>query len=74
MNVYTYSEARQNFSLVLETAKKLGRVFIQRRDGSLFKLEYTAAERNPFLSVKGIKTDITTKEMLSYIREGREEK
>jgi hypothetical protein len=72
MNVYTYSEARQNFSSVLETAKKSGRVFIRRRDGSLFKLEYSAENKNPFSSVKGIKTDITTKEMLSYIREGRD--
>jgi hypothetical protein len=72
MNVYTYSEARQNFASVLETAKKFGRVFIKRKDGSLFKVEYTAAMKNPFSSVKGTKTDITTDEMLSYIREGRD--
>jgi hypothetical protein len=72
MNVYTYSEARQNLAAVLETAKKSGRVFIKRRDGSVFKLEFAPKTKTPFAAVKGIKTDITTKELLSYIRESRE--
>ena len=72
MNVYTYSEARQNLAAVLESAKKSGRVFIKRRDGSLFKLEVAKRPKSPFAGIKGIKTDMTTKELLSCIRESRE--
>ncbi|MDR3144804.1 MAG: type II toxin-antitoxin system Phd/YefM family antitoxin, partial [Treponema sp.] len=36
MKVYNYSEARQNFSTVLNTALK-EEVIITRRDGSKFK-------------------------------------
>ena len=71
MNVYTYSEARQNLAAVLETARKAGRVYIKRRDGTLFKLEPSSKARTPFAGVKGIKTDITTRELLSFIRESR---
>ena len=38
MKLYTYSDARQQFSKVLDTAKKEGKVLIRRRDGSLFSL------------------------------------
>jgi hypothetical protein len=72
MNVYTYSEARQHLATVLEDARKSGRVFIKRRDGSLFKLEVAKKPKSPFGGVKGIKTALTTRELLSYIRESRE--
>jgi len=71
-NVYTYAEARQNLAAVLENAKKSGRVFIKRRDGSLFKLEAAQKPKSPFAGIRGIKTDLTTKELLSCIRESRE--
>ena len=72
MNVYTYSEALQNLAAVLETARKSGRVYIRRRDGSLFKLEPSSKAKTPFAGVRGIKTDVTTRELLSYFRESRE--
>ena len=36
MTTYTYSQARQNFSTVLNNAKKDGNVIIKRKDGSQF--------------------------------------
>ena len=33
MDVYTYSEARQNFSTVLDKAAATGKVIIRRKDG-----------------------------------------
>ena len=74
MKVFNYSEARQNFATLLNTAMT-EEVIISRRDGSRFKivpLEDKKEKTSP-LSVKSIKTDITTAEILSVIRESREQ-
>ena len=70
MNVYTYSEARQKLSSVLDSAKQSGKVLIRRKDGSIFSLSPELPSKSP-LDVKGIKTDITTKEIVSFVRESR---
>jgi prevent-host-death family protein len=75
MKIYNYSEARQNFSTVLNTALK-EEVIITRRDGSKFKLISINDDKNgvksPLENVKGIKTNITMDEILEAIRQGRE--
>jgi hypothetical protein len=71
MMTYTYSEARQNFALVLERAKKDGKVNIKKRDGSLFELRPVSQTKSP-LDVKGINTKITEEEIISVLREVRE--
>ena len=38
MRVYTYSEARQKLSEVLEQAESTGKVLIRRKDGRIFAL------------------------------------
>ena len=38
MDVYTYSEARQNFSRVLDKAESTGKVLIRRKDGRTYDL------------------------------------
>jgi PHD/YefM family antitoxin component YafN of YafNO toxin-antitoxin module len=38
MNTYTYSEARQNLSMLLDI-KKEESVLIKRRDGSIYELK-----------------------------------
>lgn len=70
MNVYTYSEARQKLSSVLDCAKRSGKVLIRRKDGSVFSLTPETQTRSP-LEVKGIKTDISTREIVSFVRESR---
>ena len=70
MNVYTYSEARQRLSSVLDSAKQSGKVLIKRKDGSIFSLSPEIQPQSP-LDIKGINTDITTKEIVSFIRESR---
>lgn len=70
MNVYTYSDARQKLSSVLNSAKRSGKVLIKRKDGSTFSLSPELQSESP-LDIKGIKTDITTKEIVSFIRESR---
>ncbi|MFC1485193.1 type II toxin-antitoxin system Phd/YefM family antitoxin [bacterium] len=71
MVVFTYSQARQNFSRVLELAKEDGEVIIRRSDGSIFSIHSEKAIKSP-LDVKGIKSKITTKEIIAFIRESRE--
>lgn len=72
MKVYNYSEARQNFALILNTALK-EEVIITRKDGSKFKLiSITENESKSPLDVKGINCKIDTNEILEVIREGRE--
>jgi hypothetical protein len=72
VKTYKYSEARQNFLTVLNTALK-EEVFITRKDGSKFKLiAVNKKEKKSPLDIEGINTDISTKEIIEIIRECRE--
>jgi PHD/YefM family antitoxin component YafN of YafNO toxin-antitoxin module len=77
MRIYNYSEARQNFSTVLNSALK-EEVIIMRRDGSKFKLislnESQKELKSPLENIKGIKTKISMDEILDAINQGREER
>lgn len=71
MKVYTYSEARQKLALVLEQAESSGKVLIRRKDGRTFALIPERDISSP-LDVPSIKAEITTKEIVDIVREGRE--
>lgn len=71
MQVYTYSEARQKLAMVLEQAENTGKVIIRRKDGRTFSLVPEKATTSP-LDVPTIRANITTKEIVDIIREGRE--
>jgi antitoxin (DNA-binding transcriptional repressor) of toxin-antitoxin stability system len=72
MRVFNYSEARQNFASIFNMATE-DDVIIAKKDGSRFKIvPLTRNEnRSPF-DVPGIKSKVTTKEILEVIRETRE--
>lgn len=70
MRVYTYSEARQNLSKLLNQAKT-EEVVIKRRDGTTFSVKAKKSQSSAF-NVKGIKTDITKEQILDAVRESRE--
>ena len=70
MNVYTYSEARQNLATLLETALQEGEVLIRRKDGQVFALKPINETDSP-LDVRGIDVGLTTEEILQFIQEGR---
>ncbi|MBI2934732.1 MAG: type II toxin-antitoxin system Phd/YefM family antitoxin, partial [Chloroflexi bacterium] len=53
MREYTYSEARQKLSRLLDEARREGAVRIRRRDGQAFVLKSERARRSP-LDVKGL--------------------
>jgi antitoxin Phd len=71
MNIYTYSEARQNLAMLLDKAKTEGSVIIKRKDGSLFELKNITGSSSPF-DIKGINTNISREEIVDIIRESRE--
>lgn len=71
MQIYTYSEARQKLAMVLEQAESTGKVLIRRKDGRTFALIPEKSESSP-LDVPSIKANITTKEIVDIVREGRE--
>ena len=70
MTVFTYSKARQNFSALLNAARREGEVLIRRRDGSVYTLRPAAVKTSP-LDVKSIKTKVTTVHIIEAVRESR---
>jgi len=70
MRVYTYSQARQNLSNVLDTARK-EEVLIRRRSGETYCVTLKKINRSPF-DLPGIKTKATTDDILKAVRESRE--
>ena len=70
MEVYTYSEARQRLSSVLDKAESTGKVLIRRKDGRTFALVPEQMPASP-LDVPSIKADVSTKELVSIVRAGR---
>lgn len=69
MKVYTYSEARQRLSEVLDIARK-EKVIIKRRKGETFSIVYKKPTKSPF-DVPGINTKATTQDILDAIQESR---
>jgi hypothetical protein len=72
--IYNYSEAQRNFSDVLETSFNQN-VIIRRRNGQKFKIApvYTQQDKSPFETgnFDYPKTDISTEEMLDFLKEAR---
>jgi prevent-host-death family protein len=74
MKVYNYSEARQNFSTVLNTALE-EEVIISRKDGRKFKLialkDSKKTSKSPLEGVKGINANISMNDILKAVRDSR---
>jgi prevent-host-death family protein len=69
MKVYTYSQARQNLSEVLNRSKS-EEVQIRRRGGEAFVVVPKEREGSPF-DVRGMKTKARTSDILAAIRDVR---
>ena len=69
MRVYTYSEARQRLSEVLNLAKN-EEVIIKRRGGEYFSVNLKERKKSPF-DVQGITTKATTQDILDAVLESR---
>ena len=70
MEVYTYSEARQKLSSVLDEAESTGKVLIRRKDGRIYALVPESTPTSP-LDVPSIKADISTPEVVTLVRHER---
>jgi len=69
MKVYTYSEARQRLTEVLDIART-EEVVIKRRGGESFSIIFKKNQKSPF-DVPGIKTAATTNDILEAIKASR---
>ena len=74
MNVYTYSEARQRLSDVLEEAERTGEVRIKRRGGGEFALRPVRREASPFEAAGAAvqtREELTPQDLVDAVRVGR---
>ncbi len=71
MRAFTYTEARQKLATLLDAAQRDGAVRIRRRNGQSFLLQPETSGRSP-LDVEGIDLSLSTGEIVSMVREGRE--
>jgi prevent-host-death family protein len=69
MKVYTYSQARQNLSEVLNRARS-EQVLIRRRGGEVFAVVPKTAGGSPF-DVPGVRTEAATADILAAVRASR---
>lgn len=71
MKAFTYSEAQQNLSELLNLAQT-EEVEIRRRDGSVFSLIAKKKQATSPFDVPCIKTRATTRDIVNAVRESRE--
>lgn len=67
----TYTETQENLSVLLERANDDGEVRIKRADGQVFILKPDRTRRS-VLDVAGIDLGVSTKEIVEFVREGRD--
>ena len=67
----TYLETQENLSVLLERADEQGEVRIKRDNGQVFVLKPEKRKRSAF-DVAGIDLGVSTKEIVEFVREGRE--
>lgn len=70
MQVFTYSEARQNLAKLLIIAQKED-VEIRRKDGFLFTVTAKPKQELSPFDVPGIQTEATTQDILNAISDSR---
>jgi uncharacterized protein (DUF433 family) len=70
VNVYTYSQARQQLAGVLDQAAREGQVRIRRRDGQTFVIQLEQRSASP-LDVEGLDLGLSADEIVALVREGR---
>ncbi|MBR4373096.1 MAG: prevent-host-death protein [Treponema sp.] len=72
MLVMTYSDARRNFSSLLNKVKVDGAAIVKRADGSRFKITVDEDEKkSPFDGIRSF-ANLSNDEIVSLVREGRE--
>ena len=70
MKEFTYSEARQRLSSLLNSARKDGAARIRRRDGQRFIVKPETLNKSP-LDVSALNLEINREELVEIIRSSR---
>lgn len=70
MKVYTYTEARQKLSAVLDQARSES-VIIKRKSGESFQVIFKKPKKESPFNVPGIKTKATTSDILEAVKDSR---
>ena len=71
MREYTFSRARQEFSSLLDLARREGGVLIRRRDGQVFEVRPAAQTGRSPLDVPGVNLNLAPNELLAVLAESR---
>lgn len=69
MKVYSYSEARQNLSDLLDEAQS-GEVLIKRKDGTVFSVKSKRAKESP-IDIKGLESKVSEADILDAVKDSR---
>jgi prevent-host-death family protein len=70
MQIYTYSEAKQKLSSVLDKAEAMGKVVIRQKDERTFVLIPEETRRSPF-DLPSIRANVSTEELVEIVKKGR---
>lgn len=70
MTIFTFTEARQNFSEILKKARLEGKVVVKCRDGATFEIKPIPASKSP-LDVEGVDLGLSMDEIIGAIHETR---
>lgn len=71
MREYTFSRARQEFSSLLDEARREGGVLIRRRDGQVFEVRPAVQGGRSPLDVPGVDVNLAPGELLAVLAESR---
>ncbi len=71
MTTYSYSEARERLSALLERAISEGQVKLRSRDGRIFIIRPERPQKTSPFEVRSIKLPISKVDILDAIRESR---
>lgn len=71
MREYSFSEAQQNLSVMLEYAKQEGVVCIKKNNGELFYIQANIHKKSP-LDIDGVDLGLSTHDIVDIVRESRE--
>ena len=71
MTVYSYTEARERLSALLERALTEGQVKFRSRDGRVFIIRPERPPKTSPFDVRSVKLPITKADILEAIRESR---
>jgi hypothetical protein len=69
--IYPYNEAQKRLADLLREAFSFGEVRLRGQDGQVFVITPESLKPSPF-EVEGIDLGISTSEVVSFVREGRE--